>query len=88
MGQQNQEQKPLMFSGSKNMGKALNVAFDYLMSLDDKKFYEELDEHANGDIAKALRELGAAEYEWDLYLKKRAGISSLINEIGKGGIRK
>jgi hypothetical protein len=60
-----------MFSMSKDIEKALDAAFDYLMSLDDKEFYAGLDKHANGDIAQAMIELGAAEYEWELYLKKK-----------------
>ena len=69
-----------MFFMSKNIEKAMDVAFDYLMSLDDKEFYAGLDEHANGDIAQAMIELGVAEYEWDLYLKKK---QKELNKINK-----
>ncbi|MDQ7031326.1 MAG: hypothetical protein Q9M37_01215 [Desulfonauticus sp.] len=51
------------------MAKALDAAFEYLMSLEDKEFRECLNEYAQGDIAQAMIELGAAKYEWEQYLK-------------------
>lgn len=60
--------------------KAMKMAFDKIVSMDNDKFHEEIEKHKNGDIASILLETGALDIKDKVQPDKKGQIMSKQDE--------